>query len=301
MVLLKVKREVFYMDERALEYDVVVVGCGPAGLSAAVNAKARNRSVMVAGGQLCSPKLRSAPIIDNYLGLAGVTGEELRQAFIKHAEEAQVPIKNCRVTEVIPQGNKFFVQTDTLPPIVAGAVVLALGVTSQETLPGEKQFLGRGVSYCATCDGMFFKGKKVAVIAYYQKAEEEVKLLSQICEKVYFLPFYKKATVKDLGNNVEIIQKEPTCISGEKTVERLILDQGSLEIDGVFIIRETIPVAQLAPGIQISDNFIEVDSTMATAVPGVYAAGDCVGEPFQLSKAVGQGQVAALSADKYLS
>jgi len=298
---MKRKWEVADVENQSHEYDIVVIGCGPAGLSAAVNAKARNKSVLVAGGQLCSPKLQRAPIINNYLGFPGITGEKLRQAFISHAQKAQIPINTCRVSGVIPQGNKFIVQTDTMGPIQAGAVVLAIGVTSQETLPGEKQFLGRGVSYCATCDGMFFRGKKVAVVAYYNKGEDEAKLLSQICEKVYFVPQYKEPVVEGLGQNVEVVKGLPTGITGEKTVEFLLLEQERLAVNGIFIIRETIPVSQLVPGIQLSGSFIEVDSTMATAVPGVYAAGDCVGEPFQLAKAVGQGQVAALSAAKYLS
>lgn len=283
------------------EYDIVVIGCGPAGLSGAINARARNKSVIILGGEFCSPKLHRSPRIDNYLGFPGIKGEDLRQRFLEHVREAQVPMENCRVTSVVFQDHKFLIQTDKQQQFTGKAVVLALGVISQKTLPGEKKLLGRGVSYCATCDAMFYRGKKVAVIAYRQEAEEDARLLAETCEQVYFLPQYQGDLPESLGENVAIVQGKPTGILGENIVESLALEQERLEVNGIFIIRESVPVEQLVPGIQLAGGFIEVDSTMATSVPGVYAAGDCVGEPFQLAKAVGQGQVAALSAARYLS
>lgn len=283
------------------QYDIVVVGCGPAGLSAAINARARNKKVIIIGGEICSPKLYRSHQIDNYLGIPEIPGAELRDRFLDHVEQAGVPIERAKVTSIMPQESGFLVQTSGEQQFSAGAVVLAVGVTSEETLPGEKEFLGRGVSNCATCDAMFFRGKPVAVVAYNKEAEEEARLLSQVSSKVYYLPQYTGAVPQDLGENVEIIKDEPQAIEGEKIVETLVLDQGSLQVNGVFVIRETVPVAQLVPGIELADSFIKVDDVMATSVPGVFAAGDCVGEPFQVAKAVGQGQVAALSAAAYLS
>ena len=283
------------------QYDIVVVGCGPAGLSAAINARARNKKIIIIGGEICSPKLYRSHQIDNYLGIPGIPGAELRDRFLDHIEQAKVPVERAKVTSIMPQVGGFLVQTSSEQQFSAGAVVLAVGVTSEETLPGEKEFLGRGVSNCATCDAMFFRGKPVAVVAYNKEAEEEARLLSQVSSKVYYLPQYTDAVPNDLGENVEIVKGEPQAIEGEKIVDTLVLDEGSLQVNGVFIIRDTVPVAQLVPGIELADNFIKVDHTMATSVPGVFAAGDCVGEPFQVAKAVGQGQVAALSAAAYLS
>ena len=282
------------------EYDIVIVGCGPAGLSAAINAKARNKSVLVAGGEFCSPKLHNSPRIDNYLGLPAINGEALRQRFLEHVQAAKVPIETCKVTSVFPQEGGFLVQTDREQQFSARALVLTLGVMRQTALTGEKEYLGKGVSYCATCDAMFFRGKRVAVVAYEKGAEEEAQLLSETCEKVYYLPQYQDA-VGEFGDNVEIINAKPTAVKGEKIVEFLEIGQEHLEVNGIFIIRESVPVEQLVPGIQLSGRFIQVDASMATTVPGVFAGGDCVGEPLQLAKAVGQGQVAALSAAKYLS
>lgn len=278
------------------QYDIVVVGCGPAGISAALNAKARNKKVIIVGGELCSPKLYHAHQIDNYLGIPGVSGAELRQRFLEHVEKADVEIENAKVTAVFPQEEGFMVQTNGERQFIAGAVVLAVGVTSDATLPGEKEYLGRGVSNCATCDAMFYRGKPVAVIAYSRSAEEEARLLSEVSSKVYYLPQYKEGVPEDFAENVEIIVAEPKAIEGDKLVETLVLEQGALQVNGIFVIRETVPVAQLVPGIELEEGFIKVDAKMATSVKGVFAAGDCVGEPFQVAKSVGQGQVAALSA-----
>lgn len=283
------------------EFDMVIIGCGPAGLSAAINARARNKKVVVVGGDFCSPKLHRSPIIDNYLGFPQIKGEELRQKFLEHVAEAEVPLDTCKVTSVIPKDESFYVQTDKQQHYTARSVILALGVTTGNTLPGEKEFLGRGVSYCATCDAQFYKGKTAAVIAYERGAEEEAKFLSETCDKVFYLPQYENGDIESLGDNVEVIDSKPTAVYGEKLVEFLELGQERLEVDGIFIVRESVPVEQLVPGIELSGKFIQVDSDMASAVPGVFAAGDCVGKPFQLAKAVGQGQVAALSAARYLS
>ncbi len=296
-----------------LQYDIVVVGCGPAGMSAAVNGKARNKKVLIVGGELCSPKLYRSHQINNYLGIPGVTGADLRQLFLDHVEQAEVEIEKDKVTSVMPLEEGFFVQTKGMGQFTAGTVVLAVGVTSDANLPGEKEFLGRGVSSCATCDAMFYRGKPVAVVAYSKSAEEEVRLLSEVSSHVYFLPQYEEGIAGDFADNVEIIMAEPKAIEGDKVVGSLVLEQdahsegesfsgqGPLQVNGVFVIRETVPVEQLVPGIELADSFIKVDTTMATSVPGVFAAGDCVGEPFQVAKAVGQGQVAALSAANYLS
>lgn len=283
------------------EYDMVIIGCGPAGLSAAINARARNKSVIVVGGSFCSPKLHRSPRIDNYLGLPGISGEELRQLFLEHTKKAGISIEKDKVLSVYPQGGGFLVQTEKEKTYSARAVILALGVTTGKTLPGEKEFLGRGVSYCATCDALFFKGKTTAVIAYEPQAEEEAKVLAEVCQKVYYLPQHKEPLEKGMAPNVEIVEARPTAIEGEKLVEFLVLGQERLQVDGIFIVRESVPAEQLVPGLELSGKFIRVGADMATSVPGVYAAGDCVGEPFQLAKAVGQGQVAALSAAKYLS
>lgn len=279
-------------------YDIVVVGCGPAGLSAALNAKARNKDVVVLGGEFCSLKLHKSPEINNYLGIPQIVGEDLRQMFIGHADRAGVQVKKALVDKIYQMSAKFNLMSKN-DVYNARTVILATGHVDTQYLPGEEDLLGRGLSYCATCDGMFYQGKKVAVIAYDQEAEHEANFLADICSEVYFLPQYQE--VNGLNANIEVIPTKPKAILGETQVEKLALEEGdSLDVDGIFIIRQITPVEQLVPGLETEGNVIKVNRKMATNIEGLYAAGDCTGRPWQLSKSVGEGQVAALSAVSYL-
>lgn len=137
-------------------YDIAVVGCGPAGLAAALNGQIRRKKMLILGSEFCSPKLHSSPKIENYLGLWAVTGEELRQKFLKHIENAGLKINQDKVTGIYPGEDVFILQSkDTA--YQARAVILATGVTTVKPIDKEVEFLGRGVSYCATCDGPFIK------------------------------------------------------------------------------------------------------------------------------------------------
>jgi len=281
-------------------YDIAVVGCGPAGLSAAVNAKIRKKTVKIIGGEVCSPKLYSSPEINNYLGFPNIKGSELREQFLKHVKGFGIDIAKTKVINIFPGESGFELLTTENEICRARAVIIAVGVTSAGTLPGEEEFLGRGVSYCATCDAPLYKGKNVAVVAFEKEGEKEAGLLSQYSSRVYFIPRYKDAP-QFVGDNVEIINDIPTAVVGDKSVSSLELKKGRLEVQGVFIIRETVPVDKLLPGLEmLNERYIKVNLNMETNIPGVFAAGDCVGKPFQLAKAVGQGQVAALTAADYL-
>lgn len=165
-------------------HDVAVVGCGPAGLSAAVNAAIRKKDIVILGSEFCSPKLHRAPRIDNYLGLPGVSGEELRQAALKHVAQFGLEVLPARVETIIPLDGHFQLLTRT-DIYEAKAVILATGVVEVATLPGEKELLGRGVSYCATCDGPIFSGQPVAVISDLEEGEEEANYLADIASEVY--------------------------------------------------------------------------------------------------------------------
>ena len=165
----------------------------------------------------------------------------------------------------------------------AGAVILALGITRENLYPGESEFLGRGVSYCATCDGMLYKGKKVALIGSSAEAVEDVRFLREICSEVLHFP-----------------KPQRFEISGGMKVERLKAGQEEYAVDAVFIIKDSISVSKLADGLEKDKNGILVDRSMATSIPGIFAAGDCTGKPYQLAKAAGEGNIAALSACEYI-
>ncbi|MGI6604406.1 MAG: NAD(P)/FAD-dependent oxidoreductase [bacterium] len=285
------------LNEKAL-YDIAIIGCGPAGLSAAVNAAIRKKDLVILGSEFCSPKLHRAPHINNYLGLPNVSGEQLRQAYLKHVEDFGLEIKHSRVETVIPLDDSFQILTRN-KLYEAKSVIIATGVVEVKTLPGEEDFLGRGVSYCATCDGPLFADSPVAVISDIVEGEEEANFLADIASQVYYLPLYKGNY--RLKSTVQVIEARPNAINGLSGVEQLHLADGSsLDVSAVFIIREATNPSNVLPGLSLSGTAIRVDRSQATNIPGVFAAGDCTGRPYQLAKAVGEGQVAALNAVRYL-
>ncbi|MGL4363125.1 MAG: NAD(P)/FAD-dependent oxidoreductase [Cellulosilyticaceae bacterium] len=277
--------------------EIAIIGSGPAGLSAAINAKIRNKDVKIFGNDYSTSYIYKAERIDNYIGMHGVTGKEMMKKFVEHALEMGVTIENKKVLEIFPMGDYYTLNVEN-EFIEARTVILANGITKAKLLPGEEVFLGRGVSYCATCDGQLYRDKKVAVIGDTVHSEEDVQYLSEICEKVYYIPMYAK--IGELGSNVEVIKEKPVSILGEGIVSKLKLENKTLDVSGVFIIKESIPTGQLLKGLEFENNAIKVNQYMETNMKGVYAAGDCTGKPFQVAKAGGQGTTAALQAVTYL-
>jgi thioredoxin reductase (NADPH) len=279
-------------------YEIAIIGCGPAGLSAAVNARIRRKTFVIFGGEFCTPKLHSSPQVDNYLGFPKVKGEDLRKHFLRHVKEMEINVNSVRVSAVYPQAEGF--------ELVAGehnynakSVIIATGVTAAKLFPGEKEYLGRGVGYCATCDGPLYSGRTVAIIGYIKDAVKEAKYLSELCHKVYFLPLFEEQ-VGSLQQNVEIIKDQPVRINGQQTVTELQTEGRRIAVNGVFIYRQTILPDQLVPGLEIEGSAIKVNRSLETSIKGIYAAGDCTGSPYQLAKAVGEGAVAALHAADFL-
>lgn len=278
--------------------DLAIIGCGPAGLSAALNARARNKEFKLFGVQLCSPALHKAHRIDNFLGFPDIKGDELRQIFLEHARSKGIVPSVEAITAVYPVGTHFELQLrrDNLQ---VRALILTTGISLGRPLPGEEEFTGKGVSYCATCDGGFYRGKNVAVIADSPAGEEEVNFLAELAAKAWYIPLYPGAYT--LAPGVTLLNDQPMGLEGERHLERLRLKSGEeLAVDGCFFHKEQLPASRIVPGLELEKNHIKVDRDMATNIPGVFAAGDITGRPYQLAKAVGEGQVAALSAAKYL-
>lgn len=280
--------------------DIAIIGCGPAGLSAAVNASIRRKSVALFGGELCTPKLQKSPLVSNYLGLPEIPGRDLREKFLEHARSLEIPIHQIRVDSVNQNNEGGFTVTAKDRIIDARAVILATGVTVHKLIEGEQEFIGKGVGYCATCDGPLYRGKDVALIAYTPEGVEEANFLAGFCRKVYFIPGNEQV-IEGLKPEVEVVDNQkPLAITGNGFVSGVKLDGRELAVDGIFIYRETYLPERLVPGLAVTDNHVQVDRSYKTNIRGVYAAGDCTGKPYQLAKAVGEGQVAALNTSQYL-
>ncbi|HZK24286.1 MAG TPA: NAD(P)/FAD-dependent oxidoreductase [Oscillospiraceae bacterium] len=279
--------------------DVAIIGCGPAGLSAAINVQARNRTLLLVGPRICSQALHKAHQVNNYLGLYNISGEAMLQSFLKHAKAAGIEVSHHSISAVYPLGDSFQLQLRD-DVVEAKTVVITTGVSAGKRLPGEDNYLGRGISYCATCDAMFFRDKTIAVSSDSAEHEDEVKLLTEVAAKVYFLPQYEVSM--SLPANVELLAGQKIRqFTGSASLEEMELKDGrKIKVEGVFMLKEQYPLTQLIPGLALEDKHIKVDLQMATNIPGVFAGGDVVGRPYQVAKAVGQGQIAALSAVAYL-
>jgi thioredoxin reductase (NADPH) len=278
-------------------YDIAIVGSGPAGLSAAINSKIRNKNVIIFGHKDFSNKLVKAPKVNNYLGFYGVTGAELKDNFQKHLDAMEINITEERINNIYAMGDYFALMVNE-KVYEAKALILATGMEYTKPLKGETEFLGRGVGYCATCDAPLYKGKVVTIIGYNKEAEEEANYVSELASKLYYIPMYKGEY--ELRGSIEVIYDKPIEIMGDEKVKSLVLQNTTLETDGIFVLKDSISPGQLVPGLKIEDGHIEVDRLMRTNLPGCFAAGDCVGKPYQYIKAAGEGVVAALSAVSYL-
>ncbi|MCR5319754.1 MAG: NAD(P)/FAD-dependent oxidoreductase [Lachnospiraceae bacterium] len=278
-------------------YDIAIIGTGPAGLSAALTAKVRNKSILLIGSKNSSVKVEKAHEIQNYLGLPKIAGADMQKAFLNHVASMDIEITEGRVSTVYAMGNYFSLQVGE-EMVEASSVILATGVVQGKPLPGEEEFLGRGVSYCATCDAALYKGKKTIVVAYAKKEEAEANFLAEMAGEVVYIPMYKEEV--EVSDKVKVVKAIPKEITGALKANALVTDQGTLETDGIFILREAVAPGQLVPGLETDGPHVKVDVSMKTNLAGCFACGDIAGIPYQYIKSAGQGNVAALSAVAYL-
>lgn len=280
-------------------YDCIIIGTGPAGLSAALNLKTYKKSFIWFGSKNLSDKVQKAEKITNYPGFPELTGQELFSHFTDHIQSAGLDITEKTVTNVMSVGTYYMVLADN-EVYEAKTLILAMGVMTAKLLKGEDELLGRGVSYCATCDGMFYKDKEIAVLCNDPKYEHEVEYLADLAAKVTYFPMFSDSQIKK--ENVTISKDFPLEIKGSDRVTGLVLKSGKvLELDGIFCLRNAIAPSKLVSGLEIENGHIKVDRTQKTNLPGCFAAGDCTGRPYQYTKAVGEGNVAAHSCISYLA
>ena len=283
-----------------MHYDIIVIGSGPAGLSAARTARARNKTVLVVGNRWQDSPLARAERVDNYLGLPQQSGVDLLETFHAHAKEAGVACLEGRALSALPW-NGFQVSVGS-QVLSAGALILAPGVVRQKKFPGEAEYLGRGVSYCATCDAFFYRGRDVAVLGSGEYALHEVQALLPVAHSVTLLTGGAPLTAQ-FPPEVAVRTEAVEAILGEERVTGVQLkDGGTLEVSGVFVALGVAGSTALARklGAEVNGSRIVVDDHMQTSLPGLYAAGDCTGGLLQVAKAVYEGAVAGTEAAKAL-
>ncbi len=278
-----------------MEYDVAIIGAGAAGCSAAITARQRNMSTLVlyAG----DGALGKTKVIDNYPGFPDITGPDLLYKLRDHAQHMGAELVRGLVRRVMPLGDAFSILAGN-DLYTAKTIILAMGTARVRLLDGEEALVGQGVSYCATCDGMFYKGGTVLVVASDHEAVEEAIYLSTLAKVLYVKE--KPHDTGDLPAEITVLPGKPLSFSlkGEQIV--LMTDQGEVVADGAFVLRPAVAMTQLIPEVATENGKIVLDKDLQTSIPGVFAAGDIASAPLQAAKAVGDGNVAILSAAKHL-
>ena len=282
-------------------YDVIIIGAGPAGITASLYIKRGNLNPLVIYNDKSS--LEKTEKIDNYYGFEnGIDGKKLYEDGIKQAENLGIDIKNEEVLKIEFTEDGYSVTTAN-NEYNSKVIILATGNNKNTpNIKGIKEFEGKGISYCAICDGFFYKNKNVVVIGSGNYAISETNDLINISKEITILTNGKEAPQIRAGN-VSVNEKEIKEIRGDLRVEEIeFKDNTKLKTDGIFIAEGTAGAIEFAKklGIITKNNKIIVNEKMETNVPGIYACGDCTEGLFQISKAVYQGTVAGLEAIKYL-
>lgn len=279
--------------------DIAIIGSGPAGISAALNAKIRNKSYYLFGSMALSDKVQRSERISNYPAIPDVGGAEFNALLSKQLEQSGINITEKRITGIYNMG-KYFALLSDMEEFDAKTVILATGVETVRPIPGERELLGRGVSYCATCDGNLYKGKTIAVVCDNAEMEEEVSYLSELAENVYYLPLFKDGKFE--SENLTRLSSPVAEIKGEGRVSSVLLKNGEeIKVDGIFFLKQSISPTVLLRELEAEDGHVKVNRKLETNIKGCFAAGDCTGTPYQIAKAVGEGNVAVHSAIKYLA
>jgi len=291
-------------------YEIVILGTGPAGLQAAIHASRSKTDVLVMGREHKSSLYNAH--VENYCCLSGIAGEELLSEGVRQAESSGADFCHEDVLKIDQNSDGFHVQTESGISIKTRALILAMGVSRLKLgAAGEKEFIGKGVSYCVDCDANFYKGEKVAVVGNESAAvsgaltmlfyASEVHLVAEKIRVSEKLDFQIRESAVHIHEDRKVRE-----ITGENHVERLVLDNNdTVEVTGVFIELGAKGAVELATALGVildpeQMKYIVTDKQQQTNIAGIFAAGDICGPPWQVAKAVGEGCVAGLTAAKYV-
>ncbi len=275
--------------------DIVIIGKGPAGLSCAITARMRGLSALVIAPQHNTSWLARTERVDNYPGLPEASGGDLLKAFESQALAMGAETMTGMVRQILPSGDGFMLLVEN-EVVEAKTLLISTGAAKPKLLPGEEALIGAGVSYCATCDGNFYRGKAIAVISENDQGAEEAKFLHGIVASMDYYPIKKH----DIPAEFHTVEERPVALERADGQIAVKTKQAGRMYDGVFIFRMGMPLDMLLDGLEMQDGVITVDRGMHTNIPGVFAAGDCTGKPLQVAKAVGEGNIAAISAAEYI-
>ena len=288
-----------------MNFDVVVIGAGPAGIQAAMHASRKKASTVVVGKPTASAAYGTE--IPNYFGTGIVPGRRLLEIGRAQAEESGALFIEENVISA-KGGDVFTLGLESGRTLTAKAVVLATGISRLKLgIPGEKELFGKGVSYCAVCDCNFYKGRPVAVIGNDSEAAVSAELMTGYASETHWVCWDPKAD-ESLAKKAEeagaiVHRSRPASIGGDGKVSSLELDDGTvLHVEGVFIelgARSSADLAMDMGAMPEIDDSLKVDQSCGTGVPGLFACGDVTGKPWQVAKAVGQGCIAGMAAADY--
>ena len=293
-------------------YDLIVLGGGPTAIACAIYAARFAMDVLIVG-KTFGGLIATTHLVENYPGIVSTSGQGLMEMFREHMNSLNIPYISDEIRS-IEKDNDYFILHSFFQKFKAYSICIATGSERKKLgIPGEEEFAGRGVSYCATCDGPFYKDKNVCVIGGSDSAAKEALFLAQNVKKVFIIyrgeeiraePINKRR-VKEL-ENIEIIYKTTISeIKGENKVKSVIFDSGKeFKVDGVFIEIGSIPNSDLAKRYGVKTNEkgeIIINRRSETNIPGIYAAGDVADAPFkQAITGVAEGVIAAYSAFDYI-
>lgn len=290
------------MNEKGTEtiiYDTAIIGAGPAGLSAALTLSLHNKTMIWFGAETLSDKVEKSEKIANYAGFDTISGRELNTRFRSQIQSAGLELTDKMVTQISRLDQEFMLLADNAI-YRAKTVLLAIGSVAAKGISGEQEYLGRGVSYCATCDGFLYRGRRIAVYCGAKRYEHEVEYLAQLAEKVYLFASYADTGI-DLPN-VEMLAQPMRAVIGEDRVTGVALTDGTVvAVDGAFFLRSAVAPATILNSLEMNGAHIVVNRDCETNIPGCFAAGDCTGRPYQIAKAVGEGNIAAHRITEFLA
>lgn len=291
-----------------METDILIIGAGPAGIQAAIHASRKKVNTVLVGKPSNSAMMEAH--IENLFGLEKIVkGGDLLNIGVEQVKRFGCTVILQNVVSMAIDGDAFHIITESGEKIYSKAIILATGIARVKLgVPGEKEFFGKGVSYCASCDCNFYKGMIVAIIGSESEAAMSAELMTKYAKKVYWvsetIDADKALETKARTAGVEIIEAKLLQIKGSKAVESIMIDDGKeIKVDGVFIELGGKSSGDLAMDLDITpdiDDTIKVNENCETSVKGVFACGDIAGKPWQVAKAIGQGAVAGLSAAEYV-